>query len=185
MLAIFGGPRPAFCVDVNPRKSSDAVGDQERAGHLRGDRHLLRQPLPAVEPATREALADARHVEDVEVGRSPSSRRRCGRGGRRAAARRRRSPRGSSRPGRSGTAASRAAPAPACPSSSSRADRRDVRVGEPRNEAAEVRQPPGDRDAEAGRASARTVRRARRAPPRASAARARAPLRSPPPSGAP
>ena len=43
------------------------VGDQVGARDLRGLRHLLRQGLAAFEAATREAAANRRHVEELRV----------------------------------------------------------------------------------------------------------------------
>ena len=51
------------------------VGDQERAGNLGRDGDPLGQARSAVEAATGEAPADARHLEDVEVGEQRLRRR--------------------------------------------------------------------------------------------------------------
>ena len=127
-------------------KSSAVSGIRSAPATPAATRHLLRQADAAVEAAAGEALPDARRAEDAQSrGRAPARRRRCGRAGRCAAAPRRRSARGSCRRvareadrveerGLLGAAVARQVPI---------RGRRDV--------APEVRQAPGDRDAEPGR----------------------------------
>ena len=61
------GPQPGPLGRREPQEQLGLVGDQVRAGHLGRDRHPLRETPAAVESAAREALADARHPEEVEV----------------------------------------------------------------------------------------------------------------------
>ncbi len=94
-----------------------AVGDQLGTLDACGERHLLRQPGPALQAAPDEALADARHAEQVARGRrtAPSRPLRCARASRCEARRRDRSPRAASCPGRWETGSRPRAPVRARP----------------------------------------------------------------------
>ena len=56
MFAIFGGPRPAFCVEVKPRKSSEPSGIRNEPGTCAATAIFFGSPCPPWKPPPAKPL---------------------------------------------------------------------------------------------------------------------------------